>query len=131
MATISYGKGKALRPTTLSALRETMERHARKGTVEMLDVPSVSVGKTVADAVDRSASDHADVRAAKYILTQFPKGSASSVETQSGGEKKRLDGRLEQNKVVRVRLHAPGVAQFFRPKKHDDLVVPSTEAVSD
>jgi hypothetical protein len=128
MATITYGKGKALRPTTLSALRETMERHTRKGAVEMLDVLPDRVDKAVAD---RSESDHADVRAAKYVLTQIPKGSASSVKTQSSDEKNHRDGTLEKTKPVRVRLHAPGVALFFGPKKHEDLVVLNTEAVPD
>jgi hypothetical protein len=127
MATITYGKGKILRPTPLAALRETLGQNARKGRVEMLDVPARRANISMVDADNRLRSGHADVRAANNALTPIRQGGESSASSKGAGERKRKDDPVEKIKAVRVRIHAPNVVHFFTPKKHEEVVVLTEE----
>lgn len=121
MATITYGKGKTLRPTPLAALRETIKQNARNGKVEMPDV-ATSRAEAKPDAGDRLAGRHAQARAPEPVSAHIPEGSESP-RFNSQGQTKRMDQAVQKNKAVRVRIHAPDVARFFASKTHDDLTV--------
>lgn len=128
MATITYGKGKTLRPTPLAALEETIARNSRKGRVEMLDMSTQPKVKTTVEAGVPVQPDHVGVLAAKNLVTHLQQGGGPPARVKAAGESKRQRQAAEENKEVRVRIHAPKVVAFFTSKKRDELLVTSDES---
>ncbi|MDQ2990898.1 MAG: hypothetical protein M3R60_17545 [Pseudomonadota bacterium] len=124
MATITYGKGKILQPTSLEALKARLHQNAHAGRIEMPDTkqipedsaatpPEGFVGvrvrsRTIINAEHFKPANHAEVRAGVKAKRATLKGRKASV-TGAG------------NTEVRITINAPDVQKFFSLKKKKEF----------
>jgi hypothetical protein len=94
MATITYGKGKILQPTSLKALRAAIDQNVQDGRVEMPVEEARTVDKEVRNGFVRVTIAPANVRLYRA------RRSKGSMENKGA-------------KVDKVEVNAPGLANFF------------------
>jgi hypothetical protein len=117
MATITYGKGKSLQPTSLKALEAALDENAQSGRIEMPDATTNDFARLTALGFVRVASNPTKVRHLRYMLAVSPGSVATKVRFKKANYRAAKDDVAGEREEVRVTIFAPDLAQFFSSKK--------------
>ncbi|GAB3446993.1 hypothetical protein NX773_11380 [Massilia solisilvae] len=114
MATISYGKGKNLQPTSSKALKAALDESTRNGKVEM---PDIKQGNKTPNAVTDLGADKGP-RIWYVKQMQLRQGVVAQLNQKPAAYRvRKLSAAAKGMQKVRVTIDAPDVLEFFSVKK--------------
>lgn len=116
MATITYGKGKILEPTSLKALRASLDQNARDGRIEMPNDKTQSLNDTTPKAFVQVTFNRSIGLRYKKGVSAGPQVMATKPEDKRTSYRVSKNSPAEKKQEVRVFITAPGLDDFFFSK---------------